>query len=107
MGEGRERGRGGGVVVCKYIYIYIYIYIYGSSSNKNTCALRTAPYTVEFLPCPIQFCCIWPKLTQNLTAASSSHVIFIYLFFLIFILPPETYLQCVYIGKITIDTKNT
>ena len=26
--------------------------------------------------------------------------------FFFFILPPETYLQCVYIGKITIDTKN-
>ena len=32
---------------------------------------------------------------------------FLFLFFYFFILPPETYLQCVYIGKITIDTKNT
>ena len=34
--------------------------------------------------------------------------LFIYLFiFYLFILPPETYLQCVYIGKITIDTRST
>ena len=33
--------------------------------------------------------------------------LFFLFFYFFFILPPETYLQCVYIGKITIDTKNT
>ena len=61
------------------------------------------------LPRSLMMCTGDPRrhstLYMALATLSADLSLIIYLF--IFILPPETYLQCVYIGKITIDTKNT